>query len=170
MKAIKTTYLGTVYRSRIEARWAIFLDEMGINFEYEKEGFELKDGTPYLPDFYLPEENYYLEIKGTKYSDKESSKASLLAEESETVVFILFGGIPNYRKIKDHCHCFKPNFWDNNYLWCKCPCCGKLGLEFEGRSNRLSCECISVKHRDVHKDILAALDKARSYKFNIGSV
>lgn len=50
MKAIETTYTGYRFRSRLEARWAVFFDAMGMKWEYEPEGFNL-DGVYYLPDF-----------------------------------------------------------------------------------------------------------------------
>ena len=63
MKAIETVYDGHRFRSRLEARWAVFFNTAGIKYEYEPEGFELKDGTRYLPDFYLPELDVYAEVK-----------------------------------------------------------------------------------------------------------
>ena len=45
IKAIETEYNGYRFRSRLEARWAVFFDAMGIKYEYEPEGFELEDGT-----------------------------------------------------------------------------------------------------------------------------
>ena len=51
MKAIDTQYQGYNFRSRLEARWAVFFDALGLKWEYEPEGFELDDGTKYLPDF-----------------------------------------------------------------------------------------------------------------------
>ena len=63
MKAITTHYNGYKFRSRLEARWAVFFDEGRILYEYEPEGFKLKNGLCYLPDFYLPEENMYVEVK-----------------------------------------------------------------------------------------------------------
>jgi hypothetical protein len=75
MRAIETVWKGYRFRSRLEARWAVFFDALGINWEYEPEGFELSDGTRYLPDFrvssgYGP--NYWYEIKpkGTKSDAK----------------------------------------------------------------------------------------------------
>ncbi len=53
MKAIETEYKGYKFRSRLEARWAVFFDIMGIRWEYESEGIVLSNGTPYFPDFYL---------------------------------------------------------------------------------------------------------------------
>lgn len=41
---------GMEFRSRTEARWAKFFDELGLKWEYEAQGFDV-DGTWYLPDF-----------------------------------------------------------------------------------------------------------------------
>lgn len=51
MKAIETFYNGYRFRSRLEARWAVFFDALGVKYEYEPEGFDLGDGDFYLPDF-----------------------------------------------------------------------------------------------------------------------
>ena len=53
IKAIETEYDGHRFRSRLEARWAVFFNAIGLAYEYEIEGFEM-DGTRYLPDFYIP--------------------------------------------------------------------------------------------------------------------
>lgn len=63
MKAIETEYKGYKFRSRLEARWAVFFDIIGIRWEYEPEGIVLSDGTPYLPDFYLIDFHCYFEVK-----------------------------------------------------------------------------------------------------------
>lgn len=64
--AIETTYKGVRFRSRTEARWALVLDHMRVEWRYEHEGFELPDGR-YLPDFWLPDlkGGTWLEIKAT---------------------------------------------------------------------------------------------------------
>lgn len=63
IRAIETNYAGCRFRSRLEARWAVFFDALGISWEYEPEGFELNDGTRYLPDFYLPQTQTWVEVK-----------------------------------------------------------------------------------------------------------
>ena len=63
IKAIQTYYNGYKFRSRLEARWAVFFDAGGIRWEYEPEGYKSEDGTLYLPDFYLPELDVYVEVK-----------------------------------------------------------------------------------------------------------
>lgn len=44
-KAIQTEYRGYLFRSRLEARWAVFFDACRIPWEYEPEGLVLSDGT-----------------------------------------------------------------------------------------------------------------------------
>lgn len=53
IKAIETRYKGYRFRSRLEARWAVFFDELGWNWTYEEEGFENEWGDKYLPDFVI---------------------------------------------------------------------------------------------------------------------
>lgn len=50
-RAIETVYKGYRFRSRLEARWAVFLDGIGDHWEYEKEGYDLGPAGWYLPDF-----------------------------------------------------------------------------------------------------------------------
>ncbi len=75
---IPTIYRGFKFRSRIEARYAVFFDWLQVPWEYEKEGYVV-DGTPYLPDFWLPGEGLHIEIKGSKPTEKERNLAHGLA-------------------------------------------------------------------------------------------
>ena len=63
MKAIETIYNGYRFRSRLEARWAVFFDNLEIAYEYEPQGFVMNSGVQYLPDFYLPSFHCYFEVK-----------------------------------------------------------------------------------------------------------
>ena len=62
-------------RSGWEIKFAQFLDCSGIQWEYEPEAFKLvldNKITNYTPDFYLPEFDYYIEIKGWwRHNSKE---------------------------------------------------------------------------------------------------
>ena len=60
---IQTRYAGCHFRSRLEARWAVFFDAMGIPWQYEPEGYMLSNGRSYLPDFLLPECDTWVEVK-----------------------------------------------------------------------------------------------------------
>ncbi len=92
MKAIETVYNGYRFRSRLEARWAVFFDTLGVVYRYEFEGYDL-DGTWYLPDFWLPELSGWIEIKGQIPTDEENEKARRLALASQKDVFILWGDL-----------------------------------------------------------------------------
>jgi hypothetical protein len=63
LKAIETRYKGYRFRSRLEARWAVYLDTVGLNYEYEPEGFTLENGEQYLPDFWLPGLRSYSDVR-----------------------------------------------------------------------------------------------------------
>lgn len=70
IKPIETIYNGYRFRSRLEARWAVFFDACGVRWEYEPEGYDLGDGIYYLPDFLLhgvdgrDGGDLYVEVKG----------------------------------------------------------------------------------------------------------
>lgn len=46
MKPIETRYAGCRFRSRLEARWAVFFDTLGVKWLYEPEGFVVGHGDP----------------------------------------------------------------------------------------------------------------------------
>lgn len=90
IKAIETHYNGMRFRSRLEARWAVFFDAIGIRYEYEPEGYTAKDGTCYLPDFYLPDEDVYVEVKPFREGVREELvKPVKFCEKSERLVLFL---------------------------------------------------------------------------------
>jgi len=66
-RPIETRYAGCRFRSRLEARWACFFDTLGIAWEYEPQGYLVgPDARPYLPDFWLPGEKVWAEVKGSQ--------------------------------------------------------------------------------------------------------
>lgn len=68
MKAIETNYAGCRFRSRLEARWAVFFNKLGYSWNYEPQGYVVSDRydkqKPYLPDFWLPSLQLWVEVKG----------------------------------------------------------------------------------------------------------
>lgn len=83
LKPIETKYGGCKFRSRLEARWARFWDELGIAWEYEKEGYDLGEAGWYLPDFWLPEYAIWVEVKPTEPTSKELLKLRALVQAAE---------------------------------------------------------------------------------------
>lgn len=86
IRPIETRYKGYRFRSRLEARWAVFFDALGVKWKYESEGYILPNGRRYLPDFFLsyPDHpqfrnaGYWIEIKGSEVTDEEIEKFSML--------------------------------------------------------------------------------------------
>lgn len=90
IKAIETVYNGYKFRSRLEARWAVFFDNFGLHYEYEPEGFE-GDGWRYLPDFYLPSLRCYVEIKPYGVSSAEVAKCLDFAVQGDKNIIVILG-------------------------------------------------------------------------------
>lgn len=117
--AIETRYAGCRFRSRLEARWAVFFDTLGIRWEYEAQGFTVgrrltapwSDGDtfPYLPDFWLPDLHLYAEVKGDFADEQEFVRlldaAAFLSSKGvggcgEGPDLLLLGPIPRYASIR----------------------------------------------------------------------
>lgn len=71
-KAIPTVYKGVQFKSRLEADVAFFLDGIGCKWEYEPVSFLLDNGVHYWPDFWLPEQRVWIEVRG--YSTPKGEK------------------------------------------------------------------------------------------------
>lgn len=90
IKAIQTKYKGRLFRSRLEARWAVFFDKAKIEWQYEPEGYDL-DGMWYLPDFYSPSAESFFEIKPIKPNEREIEVGNRLEAVTGKDYFILVG-------------------------------------------------------------------------------
>lgn len=89
---IETKYNGYNFRSRLEARWAVFFDKLEVPYEYEVEGFNLQYCSNYLPDFYLPKHDLYLEIKPRDNLTLEiPTKPIELSMSTNKNVIVVFG-------------------------------------------------------------------------------
>lgn len=181
IKAIETVYNGYRFRSRLEARWAVFFDALGVKYEYEKEGFDLGEAGKYLPDFWLPKQKCWVEIKASEPSSDEESKAHALAKVSGYNVFIFFGDIPIPDEPygadlsnNESAYLYMAEGWDNYYRWCICEICGAAGIEFEGRSERIECGCpgeSDERHKERtanHRRLIKAFTSARQARFEHG--
>lgn len=143
VKPIQTPYGGIKFRSRIEARWAIFFDALHLTWEYEPEGFDLGNGVLYLPDFWFEKLKIWVEVKGAEPDEDACEKASKLSEASGYPVFVFFGGItlPDSPNGAPTAYALFPDgTGDYQYCWCECRECGRLGIQYDGRSDRLSCK------------------------------
>jgi hypothetical protein len=189
IKSIPTFWNGRIFRSRTEARWAVFFDVLGIAYEYEKEGYQLSKGIWYLPDFWLTDLKFWVEIKPDIPNEVEIQKAHKLSANLGIPIYIATKPIGNThpwpmketKLIEYNYGDNPPEHWkfqgeegicreDDNYLWTRCPGCGKYGIEFEGRSHRLcGCQAGSGKEgRDESRcnEILIAYNCALNERFD----
>lgn len=94
--AIPTSYKGIIFRSKLEASWARFFDNITMRWTYEVEGYEFADGTRYLPDFWLPDCKTFFEVKGV-FDEKSWNKIRQLsnaASPKEILVAIGESDVP----------------------------------------------------------------------------
>jgi hypothetical protein len=68
-ESVVTVYNGTRFRSRLEARWAVFLDAAGIEWQYERRIIRAPGEPGYVPDFWLPAAGQFAEVKGFLYPE-----------------------------------------------------------------------------------------------------
>lgn len=134
IKAKRTTYQAITFRSKLESRWARFLDILGIGWEYEPELVDLGEGLKYLPDFRVSS-SYWLEIKGDMGDDANGmtivSKCERLAVMSSLPVILAF-----YDPFAAKCAAFLPDGGMYQAHFGMCPECGGLAVK---ASNVLLC-------------------------------
>jgi len=98
LQAIETQYKDYRFRSRLEARWAVFFDALGLDWNYEPEGYNLGEAGYYLPDFWLPlptieylSAGFFIEIKGVKPTEEYLDKLRVLSVQSKHSVWCFVG-------------------------------------------------------------------------------
>lgn len=156
--AIPTMYQGILYRSRLEARWAVFFETLEIRALYEHEAYTLEGGTNYLPDFWLPELATFVEVKPTTPTHDELRKCRFLAMGTQRRVVLVVGApgawIPmRGTGFEGGAGEFGYRFWedgteDSPYVPCECPGCGIIDWQFDGRADRITCACKKSPHGD----------------------
>lgn len=174
--AVATLHAGISFRSRIEARWAVFMDTIGVTWTYEPEAFELPSGR-YLPDFWIPTIEAYYEVKGAAPTDTELRKAQELAEATGHHVYVASGWIPrvltpdatNGLIVTEWCpigdeqsiHYHGPGgSWDWCHRWAICPC-GAPTIQFEGLGGR-HCDQPNPCPTWDHPTLIDAYDRANN--------
>jgi hypothetical protein len=101
--AIETRAYGCRFRSRLEARWAVFLTEAGFDWEYEPEGAALASGN-YLCDFRVTGPNgvqVWLEVK-PKLADGDQPDDPRWLELARSSGLMLFT-VRGMHRVGDRC-------------------------------------------------------------------
>lgn len=195
LKVLPQSYRGHIYRSKIEAKWAVFFTLLKIPYEYEPNAFDIGDGEAYIPDFFLPDQNAYVEVKGSRpdiYDPEGLRRWLKFAQQTEppagvrekrgTRCFLFVGDIPDWTQMTssgvektgqyDPCNRYPDGihwFRDSDYYWTQCEKCERFGIEFDGRSHRIGCGCDHGKSDKGYNadafDLLVAYRQAREFRF-----
>jgi hypothetical protein len=111
---IPTTYKGVQYRSRLEAKWAVFFDHLGFEFAYESNSVKDEHGNIlYTPDFYIYDgfkahdwvENFLIEIKPVPPNKEYLDRLAALPLPYTKEILIMVG---------------EPSFSQKNGFWLYC--------------------------------------------------
>lgn len=170
IKAIETVYNGYRFRSRLEAKWAVFFDTVGIKYQYEIEGYEMDD-IRYLPDFYLPEYDRWFEIKGKPLSVVEIKKCEefCFRKDNENIKFSIILGYPELAKVEElnimgimeYTWEWPSKLYPENY---RMAVDGLVDEEYYSRFVRGIWKVPNVSD----KDLIAAVKKTRGARFEFG--
>jgi hypothetical protein len=160
IKPIETYYKGFRFRSRLEARWAVFFDALGVRWEYEREGYALEkvhwkgfqgyetETVNYLPDFYLPNvgDGCWVEIKGQGITKEERARIELLAYHTQKYVNVFIGNVGE-QEVKG----YRPL------------------PPIPEKAHRLAIECIDANDYDTYSYLISA-DKDRYCNVEVAKV
>lgn len=187
IKAIETVHNGYKFRSRLEARWAVFFDTLGIEYQYEPEGFDLGDGLWYLPDFWLPKQGSWIEIKPNHLiayswlcfepnSIDTAVKCSKLAQSKGPVYLLTgevnkptnnddFGMMVPYLVFFGYDNELEEISADHSQWWCMCSACGAIDLCYQAQADRIYCGCKARSHPKSNEMFNKATTAARQARF-----
>jgi hypothetical protein len=166
IKPIETSYNGYRFRSRLEARWAVYFDALGLEYQYESEGYEIATGVWYLPDFYFPDLDCFAEVKPKQLDHEEFNRCRNLHRPC-----LLLDGVPDNERVyyvtgvdvgePDTYHRYTGPEWNGFSCWY-----GWVQLEQSVKKGRLW--FLFGEHPDDYHFSSDASDRARSARFEHG--
>jgi hypothetical protein len=167
-KAISTRYHGYNFRSRLEARWAVVFETLGLNWRYEAEGWQSPSGDRWLPDFLLEIQGkkVWVEIKPPGHGDEEVLGRMAEGMSGDEYIWAIAADIPDPKRLSEEWDPIWQGHYggslegqfdmffrwrledgaegvgqDNNYYLCICVDCSTVGIQFDRRSARIDCGC-----------------------------
>jgi hypothetical protein len=148
IKAIETVYKGYRFRSRLEARWAVFFDALGLEWEYEKEGYQLS-GTGYLPDFWFPKFNCFAEVKPKVFTIEEYQKCLQLPRPC-IMIYVSHQQARSYFVAQaSEESCFYSEYEKDGFgrmIFCQSIYKGNIWFLFGESHNDYNCNCIDAEY------------------------
>lgn len=186
MKPIPTEYKGTLYRSKLEARWAVFFDAIGFHVMYEPfdKLINKANGIEYKPDFYLlqgitPEKgvhsNILIEIKPCEPSQQYINFLERFHDPDKSIILVCVGEPtlqqPNgyiLRMKREKGMPTKKTELVKGFVALRCDECGRYELNehdfYQSFGGYLSCERF---HNTRTKSNEYAAKVAQSFRFDL---
>ena len=129
-------YNGIKFRSKLESKTAQALDNIGIPYQYEPDGYKLSNGMWYRPDFWLPGANQYIECKGVMDAIDSAKIVGLVEDTNKSVLVVSYDNAMLVKRFFDN-----PNdpvvTYDSGILLCECTVCH--GLYFLATEDIYTC-------------------------------
>lgn len=85
-------------RSGFEIMYALFLEAQGVRWQYEPKMFILASGKRYTPDFYLPDTDEWIEIKGV-LSETSKQKIEMFTKQGFKLTLVFESELKHFSPI-----------------------------------------------------------------------
>lgn len=168
-----TWYNNYYFRSKLEAKWAVFFDRLKIKWVYEPEPFTCADGSQYTPDFFLPEVylrdslGVYLEIKPDGFSDSLYYRRIKSSLNNGNLV-VLFGD-PITATVEAQDSAYNGNLqlqpWeDQPMVFMFCDSCRTAKIEFD-EGNYYYCPKCKQAVAYIDPEVSSIAEFARNFRF-----
>lgn len=105
--AIPTQYKGVQFRSKLEAKWAVFFDTLGIEWEYEPQGYEIGTGYDAHWARYLFSNGDTIPFKTRESAEFHVQFTKELAGIDITILDVL----EPLKSLDPHLEWYLPDFW-----------------------------------------------------------
>jgi hypothetical protein len=172
---IPTTYKGVQYRSRLEAKWAVFFEKLGFYFSYERYNITNENGDIlYVPDFYIYEgindndwvDTFFIEIKPSQPSQQYLDYlASLPLLYNQTILIMV--GEPSFSQKQGYEFLsFNPcdhegRRWSKGFSLVQCKYCSWYNLTI------IDDDCPTCRCNTRFKSEHYARGIAKNYRFDL---
>jgi hypothetical protein len=177
IRNIPTRYNEITFRSRREARWAVFWDELGVKYFYEYEGFQLQSGW-YIPDFWLPHLKIWVEIKANEPSQEALNKAKEVCWCTNKPLLLYWDDVVETASPQSLMFWFVAGlvegdpkelvlYQEEGWEWKECDDCGQLFVGYSGGDGNQIRNCL-CRNRALGKApsrLEEAYREAQTYRF-----
>jgi hypothetical protein len=163
IKPIPTLYDDTQYRSRLEARWAFFFDEIGVSYVYEPHAL---GSTSYVPDFFAHNlvfgKTAIIEIKPKTPNDDYIKYLKSVRKPGLSTFFILVGDPSFYQPNGIYIYGDNGNYEKKSFSFSKCERCGFYAINYY---EYILCDC--PPWSKPLSDWESAARKAKHFRFDL---